>query len=269
MGSAPENYVPPLLARARISDQIIDSLRERILSGEYEKGSRLPGERKLAAQYGVSTPTIREALRALTSAGLVEVRQGSGAFVRPNSDGILGGPLAALMQLERVGVEEIAGLIHILIVHAIDVAIDASIEEDLRKVREAAERTAHCTSLAEVEDSVAGFLGALGGASRQPLLHALCQFLSGIVVRLEISSFRDRNESDWIARAAETSELRIVIAAALEAGDREGAKGAFALLHEKARRETRSDPAVREAHLSDSELAPFLRQSLLNGGLRP
>ena len=59
-----------------------DRLQADILSGTYLPGMRLPPERKLAAQYGVGRVSIRSALGKLTTAGLLEVRQGSGYRVR-------------------------------------------------------------------------------------------------------------------------------------------------------------------------------------------
>jgi DNA-binding FadR family transcriptional regulator len=57
-------------------------LAELIRSGEYGPGAKLPGERDLAKQLGVSRPTVREALIALEIGGLVEVRGGAGAYAR-------------------------------------------------------------------------------------------------------------------------------------------------------------------------------------------
>lgn len=57
-------------------------LRERLLAGTLRPGDRLVPERELAAQLGVSRPIVREALRALTALGIVEVRGRSGTVVR-------------------------------------------------------------------------------------------------------------------------------------------------------------------------------------------
>jgi GntR family transcriptional regulator, transcriptional repressor for pyruvate dehydrogenase complex len=65
----------------RLYRQIADQLRELIERGEYERGTRLPPERDLARQFGVSRASVREALIALEVEGLVEVRMGSGIYV--------------------------------------------------------------------------------------------------------------------------------------------------------------------------------------------
>jgi GntR family transcriptional regulator, transcriptional repressor for pyruvate dehydrogenase complex len=65
----------------RLYRQIAEQLRGLIAAGEYPLGSRLPPERDLAAQLGVSRPSVREALIALEVEGLVEVRMGSGVYV--------------------------------------------------------------------------------------------------------------------------------------------------------------------------------------------
>lgn len=66
----------------RLYRQIADQLRQLIERGEFEVGARLPPERDLAVQLGVSRPSVREALIALEVEGLVEVRMGSGIYVR-------------------------------------------------------------------------------------------------------------------------------------------------------------------------------------------
>ena len=70
----------------RLYRQIADQIRALIRSGEFSAGARLPPERDLAKQLGVSRPSVREALIALEVEGLVEVRIGSGIYVRPAGD---------------------------------------------------------------------------------------------------------------------------------------------------------------------------------------
>jgi len=62
-------------------ERIAGDLRARIRSGEYAPGSRLPSKNELKARHGVSDGPVNEALKVLRGEGLIETRQGSGAFV--------------------------------------------------------------------------------------------------------------------------------------------------------------------------------------------
>lgn len=70
-----------LVEPQRLYRQIAEQLRALIVQGEFDVGSRLPAERDLAKQLGVSRPSVREALIALEVEGWVEVRTGSGVYV--------------------------------------------------------------------------------------------------------------------------------------------------------------------------------------------
>jgi DNA-binding FadR family transcriptional regulator len=65
----------------RLYRQIADQIRTLIGNGEVARGARLPAERDLARQLGVSRPSLREALIALEVEGLLDVRVGSGIYV--------------------------------------------------------------------------------------------------------------------------------------------------------------------------------------------
>ena len=67
----------------RISQNIVEQIRGTIISGRLKPGDRLPSEKDLAAEFGVSKASLREALRALEALGMLEVKQGmgGGAFV--------------------------------------------------------------------------------------------------------------------------------------------------------------------------------------------
>lgn len=66
----------------RLYQQLARALFDDMASGRYAVGDRLPAERDLAAEHNVSRPTVREAIIALEVQGLVEVRIGSGVYVR-------------------------------------------------------------------------------------------------------------------------------------------------------------------------------------------
>jgi DNA-binding FadR family transcriptional regulator len=70
----------------RLYRQIAEQLRQLMAKGEFAVGTRLPAERDLASQLGVSRPSVREALIALEVEGVIEVRTGSGIYVRQPSE---------------------------------------------------------------------------------------------------------------------------------------------------------------------------------------
>jgi DNA-binding FadR family transcriptional regulator len=72
--------------RASLVDQVIDQLRGEIETGVWPLGAKIPPEPALAQSLGVGRNTIREAVRALTHAGLLECRQGDGTYVRATSE---------------------------------------------------------------------------------------------------------------------------------------------------------------------------------------
>src|SRR3954470_25047733 len=65
-----------------VSDRVFASLLEAVLSGRYEPGEKLPTQRALAADLGVTMSSLREALKRLEQMGLVEVRHGDAMRVR-------------------------------------------------------------------------------------------------------------------------------------------------------------------------------------------
>jgi DNA-binding FadR family transcriptional regulator len=72
-----------VVEQKRLYQQVADQLSSLIRQGEFKPGQRLPAERNLSKQLGVSRPTVREAMIALEIFGLVEVRTGAGIFVVP------------------------------------------------------------------------------------------------------------------------------------------------------------------------------------------
>ena len=69
----------------RVYQQIADQVLHLIQAGEFAVNSRLPSERDLAEQFGVSRPSVREALIALEVMGFVQIKMGSGVYVcKPN-----------------------------------------------------------------------------------------------------------------------------------------------------------------------------------------
>ena len=86
--AAADSPVTALQLPRRAHEFVAHELLVLILSGRFRAGDRLPPERQLASGFGVSRPTIRQALRVLAASGLVESRIGSGTFVvGPTAEG--------------------------------------------------------------------------------------------------------------------------------------------------------------------------------------
>ncbi len=85
----------------KVSSQIAEQIRSSILAGEFNPGDKLPPERELAEMFGVSRPSVREALNILAAAGLVESYQGGGTVVKSLVETTTGSPLSELIKAER------------------------------------------------------------------------------------------------------------------------------------------------------------------------
>jgi GntR family transcriptional repressor for pyruvate dehydrogenase complex len=131
MGEAPTT--------TKLYQQVAATLAEAIRSGAYPLGRRLPSERDLAERFGVSRPTLREAMIALEIQGFVESRQGSGVYVT-----------AAAAKLGRMA----------------DLNIGAFELTEARRVVEAEACALAATSITEVEiEELEGLLQAMAAAS--------------------------------------------------------------------------------------------------------
>lgn len=71
--------------KGRLADQVSSQLKESIFQGEYQPGEKIPPEHQLVKSFGVSRVIVREAIRNLEQAGLIEIKRGpkGGAFVLP------------------------------------------------------------------------------------------------------------------------------------------------------------------------------------------
>src|SRR5579884_1123883 len=80
--------VSPLTTTRRtgLVDQVIEQMRGAISRGDWPLDQRIPPEPELVSALGVGRNTVREAVRALSHAGLLDVRQGDGTFVRATSE---------------------------------------------------------------------------------------------------------------------------------------------------------------------------------------
>ena len=80
------------IKRVSVSEQIFEQIKEKIISGEFKPGDKLPSENEFCKIYGVSRIAVRQALNTLLTLGLIETKFGEGSFVKqPSSGQVLNG----------------------------------------------------------------------------------------------------------------------------------------------------------------------------------
>src|SRR4030088_1125698 len=131
MRTMPMLQPPAKLYRGRVADQIVEDLRSQILSGALPDGARLPSERELAAQYDVSAPTVREAVRVLTAMGLLSTRNGSRTTVTASGDTLLAMSIASVVQFEKATAADVFGLLGTLNAYAVELAVVRASDQDI------------------------------------------------------------------------------------------------------------------------------------------
>lgn len=70
------------IKRVNVGEQVLQQMKNMLISGEWKAGDRLPSENELAELFGISRITVRQALQKLNALGLLETRVGEGTFVR-------------------------------------------------------------------------------------------------------------------------------------------------------------------------------------------
>ena len=128
---------PQVARERRLSDKVADMMMETILSGRFQVGDRLPSERALGEQFGVSRTVVREAVRALVAKGVIEVRSGSGLrVIAVNADAV-----SESMNLYLRGGGLDFGKVHevraLLEVHLAGLAAERATDEDIARLRAA------------------------------------------------------------------------------------------------------------------------------------
>lgn len=209
-------------SRARVSHEIIAALRQEIASGRVPRGARLPNERNLADRFGVSQPTVREAMRALDVMGLVEVKHGSGAYAASNVDGWLASSLETLMELERVRILDVLEIREVLGARSAYRAVRNATASDIEQIDASLKTIGSQTSVLELATSVVEFQTAFSAAAHEPLLTALESFLIALIMRYQLVAFSDRNLSFWRNWTDRPHPDRIRIVKALRKRDEKG-----------------------------------------------
>ena len=210
-----------------VTSEAIDGIRGRIVSGEWGPGTRLPPENDLARQLGLSRNSLREAVRALSLARVLEVRQGDGTYVSSLEAGELLEPtLSATNLLRGRTVLELFEVRRMLEPEAAALAARAAEPEVIAGLRRELDRMiAAGDSADELVKADAAFHDVIAAAPGNGVLRALLRSLSTSTARARLwHGIADRGALD-LARNEHTA-----IYEAIAAGDPDLARAA-ALLH--------------------------------------
>ncbi|MER0241598.1 FadR/GntR family transcriptional regulator [Streptomyces sp. HSW2009] len=91
--------------RTSLVDTVVEQLRAQLAGGQWKIGDRVPTEHALAEQLQVGRNTVREAVRVLCHAGMLQSRQGEGTFVVSTAD-----PAAVMRGIQRAGIRDVLEL---------------------------------------------------------------------------------------------------------------------------------------------------------------
>ena len=171
--ASPLGFAP--IAPQRAFEDIAAQIRDLVARGKLKPGDRLPAERDLSAKFNVSRNTLREALRALELAGMIELRKGAsgGAFVLPgNSDVVVNG-LRDLYHLGAITPEALTEARIWLSAIVVRVACERMTEEDLQALEanvEAATRAQKAGNFDERSRLHREFHTILAASTRNPII---------------------------------------------------------------------------------------------------
>lgn len=121
--------------RIKLSDQVADQLRAMITAKQYRPGEKLPVESELAAEFGVSRITVREAMHKLDVMGIVEVRQGAGTFVREITPAAYIKTLLPMLSMDNNSLKDIFEIRQIIECKSAELAALNATAEDLAQVK--------------------------------------------------------------------------------------------------------------------------------------
>uniref|UniRef100_I2Q5K9 Transcriptional regulator n=1 Tax=Desulfovibrio sp. U5L TaxID=596152 RepID=I2Q5K9_9BACT len=210
----------------KLGDLVIQQIQEKISLGIFAPGAKIPTEPTLMAQLGVGRSTVREAVRVLVSAGLLEVRQGDGTYVLDRTAGHE--PLE--YRLRRSTAEEIREVRRIIEVETARLAATNRTPADIDTMREALEKKRTARAAADSHGYVTAdiaFHTAVAAASGNGLLADLYRsfstvfqdFLDILIADRGVNQYQDRIHHGLLDAIADKDPDKAV-AFAMEALDR-------------------------------------------------
>lgn len=151
-----------VIEKKKYSDQVFDYLFNEIKEGKMKPGDKLPNERELSQMLGVSRPSLREALRAMTQLGLVTTRHGGGTYINTYDEMYLMSILRYITVISDDLLLDLVQVRKILEAEATRLAAINATDEDLSKIESyATERSTLALRYADELDAVRTELNAL------------------------------------------------------------------------------------------------------------
>jgi GntR family transcriptional repressor for pyruvate dehydrogenase complex len=206
------------------TDQVVSHIKNLIERGNLRPGDRLPAERDLAAQIGVSRPTVRVGLHALAAMGVVKSRHGSGTYI-PDGPPTLGSePLSLLAALHGFTREEMYEARRLLEVGAAGLAAERATPDQLATLAD------EVSNLFAALDDPLRFLvhdikfhREVAAASGNPIIAALVEMVSALYYDHRRETAQQASDRDL----REAAELHRRIYQAIRAHDMEAARTAM------------------------------------------
>jgi GntR family transcriptional repressor for pyruvate dehydrogenase complex len=216
----------PLHREPTLADRATVQLQALILSRVFQPGDRLPSERELGSRLKVSRTVVREALRALATKGLVEVRDGAGAYVRtPSTDLVteLLGICVSHMETGDVTSGHILEMRRILEIEMSGLAAERRGAKDLAELKRLLGLMARPRSTREAWAKMDyEFHDHVAIASQNPLFPIVLRSISEVLMRGRLMGVR---LPDYQAKALHHHRN---VYEAIRAGSAEGARAAMA-----------------------------------------
>lgn len=207
------------IRKTRIHEEVFSQIQELIRQGRFKGGDQLPSERELAEIFKVSRTSVREALRALETQGLIVSRTGTGNFVADLPVQALIGPFARLLIDEKKALTDVFEMRKLIEPQIAALAAERATRNDIAQLKQIVAKQAAAVRRGETGvEADAELHFAIGRATRNQALHKL---VSGLMELLS----RSREESLQTHKRRESSIIRHRrIVAAIERHDRSKAR---------------------------------------------
>jgi GntR family transcriptional regulator, transcriptional repressor for pyruvate dehydrogenase complex len=163
----------------KIYEEVCDQLHEMIRSGTLKPGEKLDSIQQLAENFQVGRPAIREALSALSSMGLIVIKQGEGTFVKTFDPNIMNFPLTSALLMDQENIAHLLEVRKILELGTAELAAKKRTIEDIAELKDTLSEMEKAGDDEELSDKAdIAFHVALANASKNDLLITLMNHVS-------------------------------------------------------------------------------------------